>query len=152
MSSVAKYAVWAVLGVVVIVFGLLLFRPVEGVENVDAARTAELAAAGVRVIDVRTSTEFEAGHIAGSENVPVNELASVAEGWNRGEPLLIYCAIGDRSASAVQWLSEQGFETVYHFNAGLVAWVGPLERGPAVESPAIEPTGVAVMYEFFTDW
>jgi len=152
MSSVRKYAVWAVLGVVLIAFGLLVFRPVEGVENVDAARTAELAAAGVRVVDVRTSAEFEAGHIAGSEHVPINELASVGERWDRGEPLLIYCATGARSASAVQWLSEQGFETVYHFNAGLVAWAGPLERGPAVESPVVEPAGVAVMYEFFTEW
>lgn len=152
MNFVRKYAVWAVFGIAVIAVGLLVFRPVEGVENVDATRTAELAAAGVRVIDVRTSSEFEAGHIAGSENVPINEFASVAGAWDRGEPLLIYCATGARSASAVQWLSEQGFETVYHFNAGLVAWAGPLVQGPAVEAPAIEPAGVAVMYEFFTEW
>lgn len=133
--------------------GTIGCAPQEGVENVDAARTAELAEAGVRIVDVRTPSEFEAGHIPGAENVPVNTIAEVAAGWDKAEPVLIYCAIGSRSASTVQHLVQQGFEQIYHFNAGMVAWTGETQSGPvAVAPPAPSPTGSKVMYEFFTDW
>lgn len=154
-GTASHFARWAVVAAVFAVVAFVAFRPVSSVENVSAAQLGELAASGVRVIDVRTPAEFNVGHIPGAELVPVAEIASVAAGWDRAEPLVIYCATGQRSSSAVQFLSEQGFETVYHFNAGIVAWTGPLEQGTTTaaapeRTPATADT--PVMYEFFTDW
>jgi rhodanese-related sulfurtransferase len=154
-STVKRYLTWAVVAAAVIIVVVMILRPVAGIENVNAERAAELTASGVRTIDVRTPAEYGAGHIAGSELVPVNEFSAIAAGWDRAEPLLVYCATGERSTSAVQYLSDQGFEKVYHFNAGLIAWTGPLEQGtPTSASPdsTPAPTGTPVMYEFFTDW
>jgi rhodanese-related sulfurtransferase len=93
-------------------------------------------------------------HVPGAENVPMDALASQAAGWDRSEPLLVYCTTGARSSQAVQYLQAQGFETIYHLDAGLVAWEGQLERGTEVAPmpDGVSTAGTPVMYEFFTHW
>ncbi len=152
-----KLLIWGGIAVVALAALFLIMRPAgggAGAENVSASRAAELAAAGVRVIDVRTPGEFETSHVPGAENVPMDALSTEAAGWDPAEPLLIYCATGARSAQAVQYLEAQGFETIYHLDAGLVAWEGELEKGTQVAPmpPDAVPAGTPVMYEFFTDW
>ena len=129
----------------------------QGVVNVDSAKVGELLAnpGDVRIVDVRTEGEYAAGHLAGAENAPVDQVQSLASGWDRGQALLVYCATGARSATAVQQLQSMGFKTIYHFNQGLVAWQGALDTGasqPVAEAPIAKTNGKPVMYEFFTDW
>lgn len=126
---------------------------------VDNARLRELQSEGTPVIDVRTSGEFEAGHIPGAIHVPLESLTSAAEGWDPSLPVVLYCATGARSAEAAQVLRSLGFERVYDLAAGIIAWDGEVTRGaPAVasETPAEEPepvaAGLPVLYEFYTDW
>lgn len=149
----AKIAVWVVAAIVVVGLGALILAPQGGVENVDGARIDELAAEGVRLIDVRTAGEFEMGHIAGAENVPMAALEAAVPTWDSGQPIAVYCATGSRSISAVQYLQEQGFSTIYHFDAGIQAYAGPLEGGQAVAAAPIDETLESpVLYEFYTDW
>ena len=150
---------WAVAAALIIGVGALMFIPAEsGAQDVSAQRAAELVAEKIRVIDVRTSGEFEAGHIPGAENVPVNRLSEEAAGWDLAEPLLIYCATGARSADAVRILSGAGFETIYHLSAGIIAWQGDVSQGadtagsPARELPDQVPGDTPVLYVFSTDW
>ena len=146
---------WGGVALVVIVGAVLLMRPASGgVQNVSAVRAAELVAEGVRAIDVRTPGEYELSHIPGAENVPMDSLGAAAAEWDRAVPLLIYCATGARSALAVQYLESQGFETIHHLAAGIVAWEDDLERGSGVASmpPDVTPGAAPVMYEFSTDW
>lgn len=152
-----KLLIWGGIAVIAVAGLFLIMRPAgggAGVENVSASRAAELAGEGVRVIDVRTPGEFDTSHVPGAENVPMDVLASEAAGWDASEPLLVYCTTGARSAQAVQYLEAQGFETIYHLDAGLVAWEGELEQGAEVAPMPtdVAPTGTPVMYEFFTDW
>ena len=151
-----KALVWGAVALVAVAGIFLIMRPAGGggVENVSPARAAELVGASVRVVDVRTAGEYETSHIPGAENVPMDQLATAASGWDRSEPLLVYCTTGARSNQAVQYLESQGFETVYHLAAGIIAWEGELSRGTQVAPmpPDIEPAGTPVMYEFFTDW
>lgn len=149
----AKIAVWVVAAIVVVGLGALILAPQSGVENVDGARMDELAAQGVRVVDVRTAGEFQMGHIAGAENVPMSELEATAPTWDVTQPVAVYCASGERSISAVQYLQERGFKKIYHFDAGLQAYAGQLEGGQTVaEVPAGETLDSPVLYEFYTDW
>lgn len=128
----------------------------EGTVNVDAAKAAELIAdSAVHVVDVRTAGEFAAGHLAGAENAPVDQLQAAAASWDKSQPLLVYCATGNRSSSAVQQLQQMGFKTIYHMNQGIVSWQGDLDTGasqPVAQAPVAQTSGKAVMYEFFTDW
>ncbi len=61
------------------------------------------------IVDVRTPGEFQGGHVAGSINIPVNELTQrISEVKALKLPLILCCASGGRSAMASQLLKQQG--------------------------------------------
>jgi len=70
------------------------------------------------VIDVRTATEWRAGHYRGALHIPVNKIneKTVAELPKRG--LLVYCNTGQRARFAAEKLEDLGFKDVYYI-AGL---------------------------------
>jgi rhodanese-related sulfurtransferase len=68
------------------------------------------------IVDVRTPGEFMGGHVAGSINIPLNEVpARVGELKSLPQPLILCCASGGRSGQATMFLSQQGIECA---NAG----------------------------------
>ncbi|MCB9185517.1 MAG: rhodanese-like domain-containing protein [Flavobacteriales bacterium] len=67
--------------------------------------------AGYTVVDVRSQMEFQGGHVAGSVNIPLQEVPGrVQEFANMPKPLLLCCASGNRSGQAVAYLRAQGVE------------------------------------------
>lgn len=81
---------------------------------VDGATARKLAQAGILVVDVRTPREFEAAHVPGAKNIPVDEVASRAsEIGPPSTPVLLYCRSGHRSGMAREALQRLGFTTVY---------------------------------------
>ena len=75
-----------------------------------------LKAAGAQMIDVRTPAEFARGHVAGSLNIPLDELPARLDEVAAGRPILVCCASGARSGQAKQFLERAGYPQVY--NAG----------------------------------
>ncbi|MCK6570238.1 rhodanese-like domain-containing protein [Myxococcota bacterium] len=64
----------------------------------------------VLFLDVRTPGEFAGGHVEGALNIPVGETARMAEAIGRKDrPVVLYCAVGGRSAQAMAALRAQGF-------------------------------------------
>jgi rhodanese-related sulfurtransferase len=125
---------------------------------IDNDRLLELQAEGARVVDVRTPGEFAAGFIPGAARVPLQGLSVAAGSWDKAEPIVVYCAVGDRSGEAAQILRSIGFERVYDLSAGIAAWDGEVARGANAvtgEPPAdsgVLASGLPVAYEFYTDW
>ena len=76
-----------------------------------------------QVIDVRSATEFAAGHIAGAKNLPLEDLAG-GKGLpsNKKIPLVVACASGQRSAKAAAQLKQMGYENAQSLGGGLKAW------------------------------
>jgi len=150
-----KSVIWIVIGVLVaVVVAWNLFRPAGGsggISNVDAAGTEEAIAQGAQTIDVRSAGEYQLGHIPGAVNVPIEQVEAQAASWDKNALYLVYCATGARSQTAVEIMRGLGFTNIRHFNAGLVAWSGQLEKGAASSSTKIETAGLPVMIEFFTD-
>lgn len=63
------------------------------------------------IIDVRTPAEYMGGHVAGSKNIPLNEVpARVAEFKNMQQPIILCCASGMRSAQATSLLRQEGLD------------------------------------------
>jgi len=61
------------------------------------------------IVDVRTPEEFMGGHVAGSINIPLQELNSrMNELKALQTPLILCCASGGRSGMATQLLTQQG--------------------------------------------
>jgi rhodanese-related sulfurtransferase len=73
------------------------------------------------LIDVRTPGEYAAGHIAGSVNIPVEELAGRLDEVPQGTPIVVYCRSGNRSATASRILVDAGYSNVYDLG-GIIAW------------------------------
>lgn len=113
-----------------------------------------LRAEGARIVDVRTAAEFTGAHIEGAENVPLSDIAAAASDWDRSVPVVLYCAVGDRSDTAAEILTSMGFERVYDLGGGIVQWDGALAggAGSTVASSDVKTNGMPVMYEFYTDW
>lgn len=63
------------------------------------------------IIDVRTTAEFMGGHVAGSINIPLNEIpASVEKIRTMAQPVILCCASGNRSGQAMMYLKNLGIE------------------------------------------
>jgi phage shock protein E len=148
-----KTIMWIVIAVVAVGVAALAFRPAGGgVENVDAAGAQKAIEDGAQVIDVRTAGEYQLGHLPGAVNVPVDGIETAAQGWDRNQTYLVYCATGSRSATAVETMKSMGFGNIKHFNAGIQAWGGSLEQGGASTSGTkTETAGKPVFIEFYTD-
>ena len=79
----------------------------------------QLVQNGAIIVDVRTSSEYNGGHIQSSLNIPVDAISSkVNELKKKGKPVITCCASGMRSARAASVLKQNGIEA---YNGG--SWV-----------------------------
>lgn len=74
------------------------------------------------LLDVRQPEEYAAGHIEGATLVPLTTLPSVVAGMDPDDTYLVYCRIGQRSASAVQFMHQAGFRKARNVAGGIMAW------------------------------
>lgn len=76
---------------------------------------ASLVKQGAVVLDVRTKGEFNGGHIRGSVNIPVDQLANnTGRLPNKNKVIITCCASGNRSGMAKRILSSKGYTQVYN--------------------------------------
>lgn len=83
---------------------------------------AKLQKGDVQLIDVRTRTEWEAGHIAGARNIPLGEMAMHARSLAGDGPVAVHCASGARSTIASSVLLANGVRDVVNLEGGITAW------------------------------
>ncbi|KAI5916765.1 rhodanese-like domain-containing protein [Thauera sp. 2A1] len=76
------------------------------------------------VIDVREQGEYAQGHIPNARHVPLGEISRRAGELDKfkGRPVILCCASGTRSASALSQLKKAGFEKLYNLRGGLAEW------------------------------
>lgn len=74
----------------------------------------ELMSRGAVIVDVRTKSEYLAGHIKGSKNIPLQSLQAHLSDLPKNKPIITCCASGMRSASAKGILKSNGYTEVYN--------------------------------------
>ena len=103
----------------------------KNVKNVSGKEAANLIKENkeLLIIDVRTQSEHNSGHINGSKLMPVSEIASRIGELDKfiGKPILVHCASGGRSPKAVRVLLKNKFGPIYHMNHGLTDFPGKLK-------------------------
>jgi len=62
------------------------------------------------IVDVRTPSEFMGGHVAGSINIPLQEIPKRLSEFKNKENIVLCCASGGRSGQATLFLKENGIE------------------------------------------
>jgi rhodanese-related sulfurtransferase len=63
------------------------------------------------IIDVRTRAEFAGGHVAGSINIPLQEITEhIDEIKSMKAPIIFCCASGNRSGQATNYFQSIGVD------------------------------------------
>ena len=79
------------------------------------------------VLDVRTSGEFEEGHLENALNIPVEEFATGEYKEKLGnipkdKPIVVYCRSGRRSGIARKIMVRNGYTNVVDLMGGMIEW------------------------------
>jgi len=79
---------------------------------------------GALFVDVREREEWEEGHLPGAVHVSRGNLESRIEGVapDKQQPVVLYCATGNRSAFAAKSLAELGYEHPVSLTGGFTDW------------------------------
>ncbi len=94
---------------------LRLFQKLFGIRSAPDYKV--LLRQGAWIVDVRTPGEYKGGHIKGSVNIPLSQLTREAKLPDKQTPLIVCCASGLRSGSALRELRKLGFKQVYNGGA-----------------------------------
>ncbi|MGH8962054.1 MAG: rhodanese-like domain-containing protein [Jatrophihabitantaceae bacterium] len=81
--------------------------------------------ADARILDVREQFEWNEGHIAGAQHVPMNSVPNRVsyepDLIERDERVYVICAMGARSGQVTAWLVHNGYDAV-NVGGGMNAW------------------------------
>lgn len=91
------------------------------IEEVEPASVQSMADDGASILDVRGTAEYDAGAIDGATHVPHTVLADHLDDLPDGEPIIVHCAGGVRSAAACSLLARRGVR-VCNLRGGYSAW------------------------------
>lgn len=83
------------------------------------------------VLDVRTQSEYDSGHIRNAKLIPHTELQTRLDELGINDEILVYCRTGFRSRIASQILVDNDFLHVYNMLGGIIAWI---DEGYPVDS------------------
>ncbi len=67
---------------------------------------------GAYLVDVRSPSEFAAGTVAGSVNIPLGQLESRLEKFRGKKRIVVFCRTGGRSGQAKSILERNGITDV----------------------------------------
>ncbi len=111
------------------------FAEREAVKNVSPDEAAKLLGErkDIVILDLRTSEEFKAGHIAGAKNIDFldSTFAQKLGELDKGKTYLVHCASGGRSTRSLDVFKSQKFSSILHLNEGFKAWTAtgkPVEK------------------------
>ena len=118
---------WMLISIALASGGLLMWPVLQGavVSGLSPAEAVQLInRQKAVVVDIGDASEFAAGHIVSSKNVPLSELdgklATAVK--NKTLPLILVCQSGARSAKAVAIAKRLGYEQAQSLGGGMAAW------------------------------
>ena len=80
--------------------------------NADTTQMKDIISKGAFLVDVRTPAEFAEGHVNGSVNIPLDQIAANLDKFKGKENIVVFCRSGNRSGQAKSILEQNGFANV----------------------------------------
>ena len=77
-----------------------------------------------KILDVRTSDEYNTGHIEGAFNIDYDSdtFNDILSKLDKSGEYLVYCRSGSRSSGAVKAMEDMKFTVIYHMRGGIIEW------------------------------
>ena len=85
----------------------------------------------VVVLDVRTTQEFNEGHLPNAVHIDVLDSVAFVQQitkLKKRKTYLVYCKSGRRSAKAATIMEQQGFRHIWNMDGGITAWKGTIKQ------------------------
>jgi rhodanese-related sulfurtransferase len=97
-------------------------------DEVDVARVAltDVPATfdqSVVLLDVREDDEWQRGHAAGAQHIPMGEIPARLDEIGRDAKLFVVCHAGGRSLRVAKYLARNGYAPI-NVEGGMLAWAG----------------------------
>jgi len=114
---------------------------IPGISASDLKRISENRDEGVsHLIDVRSESEYQSGHMPGSLNVPGGQAVQRADDFIavRNAKIVFISNDSARAVMAAYWYRQMGFRDVQVLSGGLAAWRregGPVRTGTETSQP-----------------
>lgn len=94
-------------------------QAIDHIESISAGEFTTLLKKGIHgIIDARTSSEFESGHVAGAQNLPLDYIDEQTSAINKDKVNYVYCAAGYRSMVFISLLRKQGYKKLINVSGG----------------------------------
>ena len=90
-----------------------------------------LIAQGVLVIDVRTTQEWQSGHLEEAMHIEWQDILSISESVSKDKEIYLYCRSGNRSGKATKILIDAGY--INAINAGSIQEAGDLLKSKIIK-------------------
>lgn len=74
------------------------------------------------LLDVRTLGEYQQVRLKGASLIPIDQLVKRLAEVPKDRPVLVYCAVGSRSAQVVNYLARRGYPELYNLYGGIYSW------------------------------
>ena len=110
---------------------------------IELARWIRARRSGLRVIDVRTASEFRIFHLPGAEHIALEALADTRFGPD--ETIVLYSEVGIHGGQAWVFLRALGHRRVFFLRGGLHEWLDDV-MSPAIAADA-PPEALAAFAE-----
>lgn len=108
---------WTIIAVITV--AILLFLTISKAGQISARDATGYLKAGAPVIDVRSASEFNSGHLTNAINIPLGEITTaVPRRWpDKHQVLLLHCASGMRSGMAQKKLNSLGYTNAFNLGS-----------------------------------
>jgi adenylyltransferase/sulfurtransferase len=80
----------------------------------------------VTLLDVREPFEYDFSRLEGSRLIPLGELGRRVNELDKMDDIVVYCHVGNRSATAVEFLAAKGFKA-RNLHGGIRAWADEID-------------------------
>ncbi|MEH1859334.1 MAG: rhodanese-like domain-containing protein [Nostoc sp.] len=97
------------------------------VEEINCNQLAQLLSDSAKprplVLDARSQTEYAVSHIETAVRIdPLTDDLTAVATVSQDRPIVVYCAVGYRSAKLAQKLDEAGMKCIYNLSGGIFQW------------------------------
>ncbi len=79
------------------------------------------------LVDVREPHEWAISDLPDSVKIPLGTLPGKLGELPKGAEIVVYCRSGARSANAVQFLRQKGYDKVYNLAGGINLWAEQID-------------------------